>query len=265
MQASFLVSMWSSWPGCSHSYRTGGCRVLRRDAPADAGRAVERPLHGCVRLSVRSVGTSNVVRFEAEPRAARRSSLCFSTDAASRSGPAVPLDLPADTAGRIRARGERSDRSLVPPPPRSTPPPHAPPATLDSPDNFAHSCECPSGLLRAICSFKGLSDSPKSPGWTTPFKEQPVETSQLVHHVGAVVVEGLFARPALGEHALEVGANRALVAQREAGMEIEDGLAREFDQAARLAMGDRRVAADQVERELHDHANPAKLAALEKR
>ena len=47
-------------------------------------------------------------------------------------------------------------------------------------------------------------------------------------------------------------------------MEIEDGLPRAAHQAACLAMRDRRIRSDQIERELDDHADPAELAALKK-
>src|SRR5207244_2699731 len=88
--------------------------------------------------------------------------------------------LLGDTGQPNFGHAVHSDRLLSPHPPEPNPDSELdPPAVLDSPGNFAHSCECPSGLLRAICSFRRLSDSPKSPGWTTPFTEQPLETSQL--------------------------------------------------------------------------------------
>src|SRR6266852_1656911 len=59
-------------------------------------------------------------------------------------------------------------------------PPRAGPAVLDSRGNFAHSCECPSRLLLCDLFVGRLSGSPKPPGWTIPFREQRVETSQLV-------------------------------------------------------------------------------------
>jgi hypothetical protein len=46
-------------------------------------------------------------------------------------------------------------------------------------------------------------------------------------------------------------------------MEVQDGLPRAAHQAARLAVRDGHVGADEVECELDDHADPAKRAALE--
>src|ERR1700741_2670891 len=52
-------------------------------------------------------------------------------------------------------------------------------AALDPPGNFEHSCECPSGPPPCDLFVGRLSESPKSPGWTIPFREQPAETSHL--------------------------------------------------------------------------------------
>src|SRR5947207_2724034 len=48
-------------------------------------------------------------------------------------------------------------------------------------------------------------------------------------------------------------------------MQIEDRFARAFDQAARFAIRDCRIAADQIHRQLHDHPNAAEPAPLEER
>src|SRR5438045_6321020 len=77
-------------------------------------------------------------------------------------------------------------------------------------------------------------------------------------------VEHVLVRPTLVKHAIEVGTNDPLVALVEAGIEIEDRLSRAIDEAARFAMRHRAIAADQIVRELDDHPNPAKPAALEK-
>src|SRR5262245_28260372 len=76
--------------------------------------------------------------------------------------------------------------------------------------------------------------------------------------------ERRFVRPPLHEHALEVRGDDPLVAQFETGMEIEDRFARAVDQATGLAMRDRHVAADQVQRQLDDHPDAAKSAPLVK-
>src|SRR3954451_2030658 len=46
-------------------------------------------------------------------------------------------------------------------------------------------------------------------------------------------------------------------------MQFEDRFARAIDQAARLAMRDRHVAADEIHRQLDDHTNTAESSALE--
>src|SRR4051795_8623199 len=46
-------------------------------------------------------------------------------------------------------------------------------------------------------------------------------------------------------------------------MQFEDRFARAIDQAARLAMRDRHVAADEIHRQLDDHPNTAESSALE--
>src|SRR5207302_2933276 len=81
----------------------------------------------------------------------------------------------------------------------------------------------------------------------------------------AVVVERLLVRPAAGQEALEIGADDPFVALLESWMQLQDRLARATDQASRLAVRHGHVAADEIERELHDHANTAKAPPLENR
>src|SRR5687767_15211641 len=73
---------------------------------------------------------------------------------------------------------------LGPPSPPAIPIPLARQAALDSPGNFEHSCECPSGPPPCDLFVGRLSGSPNSPGWTIPFREQRAETSHLdlSHH-----------------------------------------------------------------------------------
>src|SRR4028118_347734 len=86
-----------------------------------------------------------------------------------------------------------------------------------------------------------------------------------VHELARVGDAELFIRPALLEHAVKVRLHDAAVTIFEAGEELEDGLARTIDEAARFMMRDGAITADQAQRELHDHPNPAEVAAFEER
>ena len=88
--------------------------------------------------------------------------------------------------------------------------------------------------------------------------------SALIDDFAVVGIQRHFTRPSLRENALEMRADDALVSLFKIGMEIEDGLSRALHEALGLAMADRHVAADQVVRQLDDHANPAQAAALYK-
>ena len=78
-------------------------------------------------------------------------------------------------------------------------------------------------------------------------------------------VAELFFRPALLQHAAEARLHDALVAHFESGEQLQDRFARAIDEATGLAMRDRAVAADEIERELHDHPNTTEAAAFEER
>src|SRR5437763_2913474 len=130
-------------------------RRLQRLLPqARQAATAEQPLLGYAERSWRFVGTSAVVLFAVERPVLPHWPLWLAPGAVATTDPEVP-PLPAlDTAPPIPDPDERSDRLPSTLSPRSTPPAApARPAALDSPGNFAHSCECPSGLLRAICSF----------------------------------------------------------------------------------------------------------------
>src|SRR5687768_5934792 len=90
-----------------------------------------------------------------------------------------------------------------------------------------------------------------------------VQASSVDQFVGTGVTD-LFVRPALLQHALKVRLDDALVTHLETGEELEDGLARALDEAARLTMGDRAITADQIQRELDDHPDTTEPPALEK-
>src|SRR6185436_8259769 len=108
-------------------------------------------------------------------------------------------------------------------------------------------------LTRAACT---VGDSGSGAGYTR-------WQGALVHGLVRTRVAQLFDRPALLQHAHEMRLDRALVPIFESGKQLEDGLPRAFDEAARLAMRHRAIAADQVERELDDHANTTEPSAIE--
>lgn len=74
-----------------------------------------------------------------------------------------------------------------------------------------------------------------------------------------------FVWPALAEDALEVWSHDALVSIGETGIELNDGLACAFDEAACFAMRHGHVATDEVMGELDDHSNTAEPPTLDKR
>src|SRR4051794_33726490 len=81
--------------------------------------------------------------------------------------------------------------------------------------------------------------------------------TRSIDQFGAAGTEQLGVWPALAEHPFEVRPNDAVVTLFERGMQFEDRFARAIDQAARLAMRDRHVAADEIHRQLDDHPNTA--------
>lgn len=86
-----------------------------------------------------------------------------------------------------------------------------------------------------------------------------------IDHFVQVGVAQLFFGPALLQHATETRLHDPLVAHFESGEELDNRFARAVDEASRLAMRNRSVTADEVQRELDDHPNTTEAAAFKER